>query len=489
MRIRYFILPGIVVFFFCCCANLRAQPAKTEKKPASSAIHEAEIYQEAMSWFRKGEDMVKTDRESSDEQAEMFRKAIEIRPDFLEAHYNLGLIYINRNKMQDAAGEFETVLRLEPDFDPDIYYLLGAAHSGADNTEKAIEALETGLRRKPEDMGMLKALAYLQTRTNRDDAAIATLLRIIEADPVDVAAHIDLALLYHKKGEIEKAAAGYKEALEIAPKNFTARYNLGLIYARQRKMAEAAEEFDKARAIEPGNVELLERLGDARTYLNQHILAAFAYEDAINRAGDAKVLLPKLGFSLASDGRIPAAIEVLKKAVGLDAKNSDSWRMLGELYSDSGKSGEAIDAYLKSLGLRPDQKEVRLNLGVLYAEKEMYAEAMTELRQAVAMDPDYAPAWSNIAMTAERLENDKEAIAAHEKVISLGKGTAYNHFHLGVLYAKNDLPDQSIDAFAKAIELEPERYREILKEELRNVHSVIDSVRFQKRFTSLLTPQ
>ena len=489
MLIRYFILFGAVLMVsFYACAGLQAQFAKTEETSAASVMQEMEIYQEAMTWFRKGEDMIDTDKENSDEQEEMFRKVVEIRPEFHEAHYNLGLIYINRNKMKEAAEEFETVLRLEPDFDPNIYYLLGAAHSEAGNNEEAVAALEKGIRQKPEDLDMLKALGYLQIRTDRADDAIVTLRRIIALNPIDAVARIDLALLYHKKDDVETAVDEYLEALDIGPESFTARYNLGLIYARQQKMAEAAEEFEKARVIEPGNVELLERLGDTRMYLNQYILAAFAYEDAINRSGDAKLILPKLGFSLASDGRILSAIESLKKALELDAKNPDTWRFLGDLYFDSGKSEEAIDVYRKSLALRPDQKEVRLNIGVIYAESGMYAEAMMELQQVTAQDLNYASAWSNIALVAEKLEDDKEAITAHEKLIALGKGTAYNHFHLGVLYAKTDQPDESIDAFAKAIELEPERYREILKEELKNVHSVLDNVRFKKRFTSLLMP-
>jgi len=112
MRIRYFILSGIVLVIVYGCADLWAQSAKTEKTPASSVMQEMENYPEAMSWFRKGEDMIDTDRENSDEQAEMFLKAIELWPEFLQAHYNLGLIYINRNKMKEAAEEFETVLHL-----------------------------------------------------------------------------------------------------------------------------------------------------------------------------------------------------------------------------------------------------------------------------------------------------------------------------------------------------------------------------------------
>jgi len=95
-------------------------------------------------------------------------------------------------------------------------------------------------------------------------------------------------------------------------------------------------------------------------------------------------------------------------------------------------------------------------------------------------------AWANMALVAEKLELDKEAIEAHEKLIALGKGQALNYFHLGVLYAKAGQTDPAISAFAKAIELEPDKYRSLLREELKKVHSVLDSIRYKEAFTRLL---
>ena len=102
------------------------------------------------------------------------------------------------------------------------------------------------------------------------------------------------------------------------------------------------------------------------------------------------------------------------------------------------------------------------------------------------LDPDYAPAWGNLALVAEKLGLDKESIQAHEKVIVLGKGQGLNYFRLGILYAKAGQPDPAISAFGKAIELEPEKYRAILREELKKVHSVLDSIRYKEAFTRLL---
>jgi tetratricopeptide (TPR) repeat protein len=113
---------------------------------------------------------------------------------------------------------------------------------------------------------------------------------------------------------------------------------------------------------------------------------------------------------------------------------------------------------------------------------------MVELKFAVQLDPDYSSAWANMALVAEKLELDKEAIEAHEKVIALRKGQAMNYFHLGALYAKTGQSDPAIAAFAKAIEREPEKYRAMLREELKKVHSVLDSIRYKEAFTRLLNP-
>jgi len=129
---------------------------------------------------------------------------------------------------------------------------------------------------------------------------------------------------------------------------------------------------------------------------------------------------------------------------------------------------------------------VHYNLGTLYAEQNRLDDAMVELNTTVQLDPDYYPAWANLAAVSEKLDRDTEAIKAHEKLVALGKAQSLNYFRLGVLYAKVNQPDPSIAAFAKAIELEPDKYRAILREELKKVHSVLDSVRYKEGFARLL---
>lgn len=457
-----------------------------------STVEDARIYREAMVWFKKAEAMIGTPKENSTEQAELFQKALQIKPDFLEAHFDLGLIYANQKKMKDAVKEFETVLKLEPNFEPpnsaDIHYLLASGYRDLGETDAAINALQQGLKRKPKDMQLLKALAYLQLGRTDENAAADTLRKILDITPTDVEARINLALLLQKGNETEEATANYRDALKVDANNFVAHYNLALIYLQQRNNSQAVEELEAANKINPDNGEVLERLGDAYAFQKLHQKAAAAYQAALAKAPNRSAILSKLGFSLASLNRTSEAISALEGSIRLNPQNADAYFLLGDLYSDAKRNEEAIAAYGNSLKLNSKQKEVHYNLGTLYAEQKQFQEAVVELKTAVEIDPAYAAAWSNLALVAEHLGMDKEAIEAHEKVIALGKGQGQNFFRLGLLYLKGNQPDSAIAAFGKAIELEPDKYRHVLNEELKKVHSVLDPIRYQERFTKLLRP-
>lgn len=51
-----------------------------------------------------------------DEAIDEFRKVLEINPGNAEAYYNLGLIYENRNRPDDAKEMYEKALSIDPDY-------------------------------------------------------------------------------------------------------------------------------------------------------------------------------------------------------------------------------------------------------------------------------------------------------------------------------------------------------------------------------------
>jgi tetratricopeptide (TPR) repeat protein len=456
------------------------------QKKKTTADQDVKAYQEARSWFMKAEAMIGTPKENSEEQAALFRKVIEIKPDFIEAHFNLGLIYSSQKKPQEAAGSFETVRKLNADFEG-IYQLLASSYRELGRNEDAIAALQEGLKRQPKNLQLLRPLAFLQLHGKDELSALPTFQAILELDAKDTDARTNLGILYQRQNRWEEAGQSYKAVLEVEPGNFTARFNLALILVRQKKIDDAAVEMEMANSLSPGNAEVLERLGDIYSYQNHYDKAATSYKAAAAKEQKRAELFTKLAFSLAKLKRNAEAASALEQSVVIEPKNADAYYMLGDLYSEMQRYNESIAAYQASLKLDPNQKEVHYNLGTLFAELKQLGEARSELKAAVDLDPDYAAAWSNLAIVDEKLGLDKDAIQASERVVALGQAQAGTFFRLGILYAKSNLPDPSIVNFAKAIQQEPEKYRQLLREELKNVHSVLDSVRYKEAFIRLLT--
>jgi Flp pilus assembly protein TadD len=84
------------------------------------------------------------------------------------------------------------------------HWLLASAYQELGDNAAAVGALEAGLRRKPEDPKMLRALAYVQFQRKDDAAATRALEKYLEIEPEDAAARMDLALLFQRNEELSR---------------------------------------------------------------------------------------------------------------------------------------------------------------------------------------------------------------------------------------------------------------------------------------------
>jgi tetratricopeptide (TPR) repeat protein len=52
-----------------------------------------------------------------DKAIEHYRTALELNPDYAQAHFNLGLVYFKQGHTEMAREEFEAALRTDPGYD------------------------------------------------------------------------------------------------------------------------------------------------------------------------------------------------------------------------------------------------------------------------------------------------------------------------------------------------------------------------------------
>ena len=111
---------------------------------------------------------------------QQFEKVIEINPNNIEVHNNLGLAYYNQGKYSQAVTEFEKVIRINPN---NI-----EAHNG------------------------LGLVCYSQGKYQQAEVEFE---KVIKLDPNNAIAHHNLGLVYKEQGKIAEAEIEFKEAKDI----------------------------------------------------------------------------------------------------------------------------------------------------------------------------------------------------------------------------------------------------------------------------------
>ncbi len=126
---------------------------------------------------------------------EYYNSAIDIAPNSLEAWYNKGMYYQNREEVDDALNCYYTINDIDETW-PDPYYNIGYIH-------------------------------LLMTREY--DSSIFYFERATQLDPMYYQAYNNMGFAYEKKGDLNNARKFYQKAVEINPNFQLAKDNLNAI--------------------------------------------------------------------------------------------------------------------------------------------------------------------------------------------------------------------------------------------------------------------
>ena len=139
-----------------------------------------------------------------------YRTIIESEPQFTDARYALGKMYIARGEYDTAAAQFQAALRYRTD-DPRLYNALGVAHGLIGASESAMQAFTAGLEIAPKHIALRNNMGLALVMNGRHEEGV----RILEAAAADPAAdetsHSNLQLAYGMvtaaKADAEASAA------------------------------------------------------------------------------------------------------------------------------------------------------------------------------------------------------------------------------------------------------------------------------------------
>lgn len=108
----------------------------------------------------------------------LYKKAIRLNPRCAEAHNNLGDLYENVGRFDDAIREYETAVQLAPD-EALSYFGLGDVYYKTNRVDEAITWYEKGLKYDPEDTATKDNLVKLHDIKEKGVIRAETIKRML----------------------------------------------------------------------------------------------------------------------------------------------------------------------------------------------------------------------------------------------------------------------------------------------------------------------
>lgn len=127
--------------------------------------------------------------------------------------------------------------------------------------------------------------------------------------------------------------------------------------------------------------------------------------------------------------------------------------------SDRTAFERAAAEFIAAQRLNADRPEARSTLGNFYARRRLTAEAESEYRAALRLSPQYAPAAINLADLYRQLGRDGDGESVLRTAIASSRQDAGLHHALGLTLTRQKRPDDALDEFRTASQLEPDRSR------------------------------
>jgi Flp pilus assembly protein TadD/lysophospholipase L1-like esterase len=166
------------------------------------------------------------------EAVAQFKRALEADPTHAGAYNNLGIAYERLGRPQ-AQAQFERAVQLRPDFTHAHFNLARVLMKNGRLAQSEAE-LRSTIRIDPNHVGALNMLGTTLGRQQQFTEAAIHLERAVRLDPNHAEARSNLGAAYAGQGRLREAVAQFEAALRLDPDDPEARENLKRVKAALR---------------------------------------------------------------------------------------------------------------------------------------------------------------------------------------------------------------------------------------------------------------
>ncbi len=309
-----------------------------------------------------------------------------VAPGLADVPFLRARIYSELARLGEADSLYRRVLEIRPDY-PGAWHNLGNTAFRQQRYSEAIEYYRRELETH-KDAQPWRGIGRAYVELGKTDSARFAFERAITVDSTLHQGHFSLALLLEDLGDLEGALASANRAVALEPDNQEYRYYAASYLVRLGRpedaiapLAQVIEEWPWHQGANYNMAQALIRTGRTKD--------GRAYQERAEMLRD-----------------LQAQISHHENTVRVQPMNAHAHAGLGTLLRRAGRYNDAVHAYQVALFLEPSNLEYRNNLAVLHLLRRDTTFAILAFEEIVRIDSTNIHAWINLgslhAMSGDR---------------------------------------------------------------------------------------
>ncbi|XP_017489113.1 PREDICTED: transmembrane and TPR repeat-containing protein 3-like, partial [Rhagoletis zephyria] len=304
-------------------------PTSVVSKNAKSGPTYARIAPSHLNLFLNLGSLLAQNRSRLSEAEALYRQAIRMRPDFVDAYMRRAEVLLKLNRSDEAEAVYRTALRFD-DGNADIHYNLGVVAIENRQLHQAIEHFETAIRLHPKHPQALLNYAIVVQDAGRQELLFLAETRLkmllsTAQDPANLERiYFHLGMIAMNSDHLSDAEHWFSSALALRTDHRSAAFNLALLFTNSGRPLKALPWLQTLLRHHPDHLKGLTLLCDLLINHSKNMNQAEACYQRLLRARPADIAARhNLCVVYVEQGRLDEAESCLLKAATLGASHQD----------------------------------------------------------------------------------------------------------------------------------------------------------------------
>jgi len=353
---------------------------------------------------------------------QMARESVRLNPDNRNYRQTLAEIYLNALAFDDATKEYESIIKLDPQYEE--AWLTLARLKQMRNPEKAIETYKEILNRFGPVGDVYLQMAQIYGSLGKYSEATGALKGMLEIEPGNFEITKALGDLYLRQDSVDHAFAIYTDLAELHPENLELRAALAHVYLVRQDYEHATSQFEAVMKKDTLSADEQIRFGQIFVTFVEKDSAVAPY--ALNMFEKIKLNYPadwRPYWFLGAINNImrndSIALMNYNRVIDLAKWNPDGWVGVASIHYDRGRFNEAVNILLEAKKFVSEEFRIYFLLGISYQRVHRTVESASALEKAVQLNDKSIDALSALGLVYDEMKRHEDSDSTYERAIRL----------------------------------------------------------------------